>query len=214
MKSRSETDGLPKEALAQQSYERQQAWTALCRLRGDRYASCRLSNYEVTTDKQKAVLERLTDYRDDLREFVKAGRGVVMFGPAGTGKDHLLMALAGAAIVREGLTVGWQNAMDWFGAIRDSFDGHRQEADLVDELSRPDVLLLSDPLPPFGKLTDFQANMLLRVVDKRYSMLRPTWITINCKSRAEAVERMGVQIVDRLSHDAVVCFCDWESYRK
>jgi hypothetical protein len=45
-------------------------------------------------------------------------------------------------------------------------------------------------------------------------MRRPTWVTINTKGRAEAIGRMGAQIVDRLSHDAVVCFCNWESYRQ
>jgi DNA replication protein DnaC len=205
---------LAEEALAQQRYDREQQRQALGRLRGVRYAGCSLSNFEATTDAQQAVLGRLTDYRDNLRENVKAGVGVVWFGAAGGGKDHLMMALANAAIVREGLSVGWHNVMDWFGEVRDSFDGDRKEAKLIGDLSSPDVLMLSDPLPPFGKLTDFQANMLFRVVDKRYSMRRPTWVTVNTKGRAEAIDRMGAQIVDRLSHDAVVCFCDWPSYRQ
>ena len=201
------------EALADQGDKRQQQWQALCRLRGERYAECRLSNYEATTDKQQAVLRRLMAYRDSLWESVKAGRNIMLFGPAGTGKDHLLMALAGAAIANEGFSVEWRSVMDWFGDVRDSFDSDQQESQLVLGLCRPDILMLSDPLPPLGNLTPFQANMLFRVVDRRYSMLKPTWVTVNCKSGGEAVERMTKQIVDRLSHDAVALFCDWESYR-
>ena len=124
-----------------------------------------------------------------------------------------MMALAGFAIRREGFSVRWQNGLDWYGDVRDSFDGDTKEAQLVSRLSNPDILMLSDPIPPTGSLTPFQANMLLRVVDRRYSMEKPTWVTINCKNDSEAVARMGKQIVDRLSHDAVALFCDWESYR-
>ena len=200
-------------AAEETSRKRQQRWDALCKARGERYASCRLSNYEVTSDKQRHVLNCLTDYRDNMQEYIKASRGIVLFGPVGTGKDHLLMALAGAAIVTEGLSVRWQNGMDWFGDVRDSFDSQVTERDLVLSLSYPDILMLSDPLPPIGNLSSFQANMLLRVIDRRYSMGKPTWVTVNCESDKEAVKRMGIQIVDRLSHDAVALFCDWESYR-
>lgn len=56
--------------------------------------------------------------------------------------------------------------------------------------------------------------MLFDLVDARYSRRKPAWVTLNCASRTEAEERIGVQVVDRLAHDALVVTCNWPSYRK
>ncbi len=56
--------------------------------------------------------------------------------------------------------------------------------------------------------------MMFRIVDKRYRENRPTWLTLNVSSGAEAAERIGVQTYDRLRHSAMGLFCNWPSYRK
>ena len=123
------------------------------------------------------------------------------------------MSVALAAI-KAGFNVIWQNGMDLFGDIRDAIDKGDAERALVSKLVSPDVLYLSDPLPPVGKLTDFQAAMLFRVLDGRYSRKRPTWVTVNVSSGAEMDERMGPQNGDRLRDGALAIFCDWPSHRR
>lgn len=182
--------------------------------RGKRYLNCTLKEFEATTTEQAAAVKRLTSYCKDMEANIADGVGVVLLGPSGTGKDHLLAAIMRAAVMVYGKSVKWENGMDLFGAVRDRMDTDKTEADWVKSMCRPDVLALSDPLPPFGPLSQFQANMLFRVVDGRYSRNRPTWITLNCAGRKEAEERMGAQIVDRLAHGAVVVVCNWPSYRK
>jgi DNA replication protein DnaC len=108
----------------------------------------------------------------------------------------------------------WVNGMDLFGRIRDRIQRGEEERDLIRGLVKPDVLAISDPLPPFGALTEFQATMLFRVLDERYSRRRPVWVTVNVANRAEFEERMGVQLVDRLIDGALVVYCNWKSYRE
>lgn len=182
--------------------------------RGERYLDCTLANFEVEHEQQKIAVHRLNNYAENMVDCVRDGESIVIFGPAGTGKDHLLAAMMRAAILRYGLGVRWENGMDLFGDIRDRMDTDRPEADLVRSLCHPDILALSDPLPPFGPLTPFQANMLFRVIDGRYSKGKPTWVTLNCASGEEAESRMGVQMVDRLRHGALTIFANWPSYRK
>ncbi len=193
--------------------QRAHAWDKLIKSRGERYRECLLGNYDVTCEKQEAVVNELQVYGEHISVNTRVGRGIVLFGPAGTGKDHLLMALARVAITND-LDAGWKNGMDFFASVRDSFGNDDQrEAELVDQLTKPTILILSDPLPPSGPLTDFQRNVLFRAIDKRYCHLKPTWVTLNCTGRTEADDRMGAQIMDRLVHDSLRLFCDWESYR-
>ena len=181
---------------------------------GKRYADCTLDNFEATCPAQEQVLAKLRDYVSDIRANVDRCRGLVLFGPAGTGKDHLLVGAAKEAI-SAGVYVEWKNGRDLCGQFRDAIKGEsiRSEGGLLRDLEAPDVLILSDPVPPTGRLTEYQGDVMFRLVDARYRELKPTWATLNVAGGSEADDRLGSQIVDRLKHDALALFCDWPSYR-
>lgn len=180
---------------------------ALVASAGQRYRNCTLESFECKSPQQRKVVGALTDY---LRG--EENGNVILFGPVGTGKDHLAFALCKSA-VKAGRTVSWINGQKWFGIVRDAMDTDKSEASLIADLSRPDVLCLSDPLPPVGPLTQFQATMLYRLVDARYAKGLPTICTINVANDAEADERMGAATWDRLTHDAWKLNCAWPTYR-
>jgi DNA replication protein DnaC len=188
-------------------------WRAFIRDRGERYSDCRLNNFDQSHDAQKRAVADLTDYCRNVTDRIADGDGVVLFGPKGTGKDHLIVALCRQAIL-SGQRVVWQNGMDLFGDIRDAMDGGEAERALVHRLVSPDVLYLSDPLPPVGNLSEFQASMLFRILDGRYSRRRPLWVTVNVASGSELDVRMGPQNGDRIRDGATAIHCDWPSYRR
>lgn len=204
---------LQQEAVA----ERYWRHATMLRQLGRRYAACRLSNFAIADgpegERQSAVVGRLRTYAENMRTELEAGNGILLFGPSGTGKDHLLVAMATAAIIRYGRDVRWASGMEFFGQVRDAMDSGESEHALISHYTRPEVLILSDPLPPFGDLTPHQAAMLYRVIDGRYRERRPTWVSLNVRDRAEAEKRMGVPIVDRLRDGALAMPCDWSSYR-
>lgn len=175
---------------------------------GQRYRNCTLENFECKNPQQRRVVAALTEYLN-----AGATQNVILYGPVGTGKDHLAFALCKAAI-KAGRYARWVNGQAWFGAIRDAMDTERSESSMMNELSRPEVLCLSDPLPPVGPLNQFQTTMLYRLVDARYSKGLPTICTINVAADAEADERMGAATWDRLTHGAWKLHCEWETYRK
>lgn len=177
---------------------------------GLRYARCEFANFEQRTD---AHVKAVATLQSACRRLTKTSGGILFVGPPGAGKDHLAAAAAGYAIRKHGLSVSWINGVEWYARQRDRINGPGTEAAEVAKLVAPDVLLISDPIPPDTALTSYQAQMLYQVVDRRYRNLKATWATVNAKNKSDLASRLTGPIADRLNHDAAVIQCWWESYR-
>jgi len=179
---------------------------------GERYKSCRLDNFEVSTDSQGGVVASLRRFVADLDVNLKEGCGIVLYGPPGVGKDHLLVGMA-HKVVMAGRNVKWTNGMDLFAERRDSIRRESSEKDLLKEYERPDVLVISDPVPPWGELKEGQAEFLFRLIDWRYRRLKPIFVSANFEDADDAKTRIGSQVIDRLKHGSLCLHCNWPSYR-
>lgn len=186
----------------------------LMRQAGERYKGCRLETFEATTPYQNRVLNMMREYVGSIDVRRRNREGLVLYGPVGTGKDHLAYAVSVTAIV-SGLSVWWLNGQSWFGQIRDAIDSAAtSEASIIAFVAKPDFAVISDPLPPVGQLSQHQATMLYRAIDARYSAGKPTIVTVNVANDDEADNRMGAPTWDRIGHGAWKVFCNWPSYRK
>lgn len=200
---------------------RREGWAKWDRLRqqlGQRYADCRLSSFELYSDEehkrqQVKVIDALRAYGEHMEKSVRRGKGIVLYGPPGTGKDHLLAAMMQRACWHN-LDVAWRNGMDFYAERRDAISAERLERDLIGDFVRPDVLCISDPVPPWGTLTEGQVEFLFRVVDARYRQCKPVWVSANFQEGKEAESRIGPQVVDRLRDGALALHCNWPSFRK
>lgn len=195
---------------------RQSAWGTFLGNQMAAYGECTLENYETNSAQQSEVKKQLISYRETIHERVDSGEGILLYGPSGTGKDHLAIGVIRAAVLEFDMTALRINGQEWFGDIRDMIgaSSDKRERDEINRLSGPDMLLISDPLPPIGPLSQHQATMLYRVVCKRYEMSKPTVVTVNVKDGTEAGERMGVAVWDRMKDRAWVAPCNWPSHRK
>lgn len=188
-------------------------WTMWKYVRGNRYSNCRLTNYVTQTDAQQEALEKCKRFAASIRQRYVDGNGVVLFGPRGTGKDHLMTGLVHEAC-RAGLHPKWVNGVELYAEVRSTWqDSSKSEGELLLDYKRCGILVISDPLPPTGPLTDFQQQVLFRIIDYRYAHSSPTWVTVNVASRSELDERMGAAAADRIIDGAMCVFCNWPSYR-
>jgi len=191
-----------------------ECWRLLVASAGRRYEHCTLSNYQAETPAQRRVVAALATYGDDMRARAANGQNVILYGPSGTGKDHLLCGLARRAIWEYGLCVHRISGPALFRVLRDAIDSKAAESRVLAPCRTADVLLLSDPLPPTGNLTDWQAAVLYDVVDYRYGRKAPIWCALNVADAAEANRRLTPAILDRLRDGALVLNCHWRSWRK
>ncbi|MBN2024968.1 MAG: ATP-binding protein [Pirellulales bacterium] len=194
--------------------QRKAAWDRFIARRGVRYTECRLANFEVNCELQREHLAALRRYAEELRQRVTQGDGLILFGPSGTGKDHLLVAMCRVAIKTHNIAVVWRGGASLHREFRECIEANDSGGGLIRDLAEAAVLYLSDPVPPGQALTAYQSSTLFEVIDRRYSNCKPTWISVNVASGKEADERLGAAIVDRLRHGALTFHCDWPSYRK
>lgn len=184
---------------------------AMLEKRGVRYRDCTFSNYECEHRGQREIVEKLQDYAASIEENLRAGRNIVFFGPKGTGKDHLIIATAKACMMQARAVTHWINGPDLLAKFRhEAMSGSEWTRSCEEKAT---ILAVSDILPPTGALSESQKHYLFKLIDDRYSHMRPTWLTLNVASGEEAEERLGPQVVDRLRHDALTLFCNWPSYR-
>lgn len=212
------------QARREQECERQKnqkRWKDLLKEMGPRHVQKKLKDrvaYGTPEEqaRQDAVFNHVSEFGRNLKANIQTGRNLVLYGSRGTGKDFCVSNLLGMAVAYHGFQAGWQSGMRMYRAVRDSMrkDSRTSEQEIIDDLSRHPLLVISDPLPPVGNLTPFQAETLLTILDERYRFNRPTWITINVSDRAEFEARMGSLAVDRLLEDATALYFDWPSFRQ
>jgi DNA replication protein DnaC len=176
----------------------------------------RFETYKAASNEQIAALHAARNYAGSLDTRILQGEGLVLFGPVGTGKDHLACAIANSALRRRDCSASWVSCMDWFGRLRDNIADEKSEAVEISALCRPTILILSDPLGPVeaSVLSPYQASLLYRVIDRRRRQKKLTIVTLNVHGDAEADRRLGAPVWDRLCENAWKVKCAWETFRR
>ena len=193
---------------------RQRAYSILVKHRGERYADCTFESFKIYDDVQRAAWERLQSFGRSMPSFVADGGGVVLYGKEGTGKDHLLLALAKVAILDHGYDVRFTHGLNLYGELRNAIHEHCSEQEVLDRYIKPQILILSDPIPPKGEASRYGIESLQRILDARYRELRSTWVSINATGREGAEDILTEPLVDRLTHGSGSILCNWPSYRE
>ena len=168
--------------------------------------------YETNHDRrQPVVLEAVRTWADEFDPDESADN-LLLWGAVGTGKDHLALAAVRTVLKHHAISCWWQNGRDLAAEWRNCIDGGGERG-LMATLTKRTLLVLSDPLPPFEGLSNYQADMLYRVVRARTDNGLATICTLNVSSDQEADDRMGAPTWDRLTQDAWKIHCSWPTHR-
>lgn len=170
-------------------------------------------SFKCDRQDQSRVLNRLKSYAATINNNISAGRNMILYGPVGTGKDHLLAALLYAA-ADACIASKWVNGLDLYGSWRDQIDAGTSESEMVKRFAEYPVLAISDPIPPAGTPSAWNVGQLYRIVDARYRAMRPMWLTLNSAGDSDSESALSAPVFDRLKHNAEIIECRWPSYRE
>jgi len=206
----------------QEARERAERITASWNQTAGRFSACRFERFEIHgTPEEQAAQQRIVSALSsrDVMRMAEDGQNLLFVGPPGSGKDHLMHALAWRALHQlDGRIITRNEAalrQQLKKAVMESADS---EAALLRQLIDTRLLLISDPVPTGGKeLSDFQADSLYHVVDQRWTSKRPIWATLNLPVEAmrdAAITSLTAPVWDRLKDGALIVVCNWQSFRK
>jgi DNA replication protein DnaC len=183
---------------------------------GPRYAGATLDNYDTSAPGQLAVVNQLCGLQKTGLAWCREGGGLVLYGPEGTGKDHLQFAMLRHAVVECGYRAMWRDGLRLQDEIRRAIRDDK-EPELRSSLSGPHILAISDPLPPKAedgaKLNEWNLGWLRDVLDRRYRAKKSTWITFNGASTNDLKAVLTPQLTARLVDDSICIRCNWPSHR-
>lgn len=157
---------------------------------------------------------------------IRAGEAPSLYiaGPIGTGKTMLASCLA-LDLIRCGKSVLWSNVGDLLRSLRATFGSKEQnEESVIDRFAHASILVLDD----LGKErpTEWAAEQLFAIFNRRYDYGKPTIITTNY-SGSDLIKRLTPKpditgyaddttaraIVDRLRGTASTIILDGDSKR-
>ncbi len=162
-----------------------------------RFVEKRFETFRTDTDEQAAFLATAQAYVEHWPDYRADGRGLLVMGPAGTGKTHMLAAIANEIMGRYRRQVVYTSAPKLIMAVKESYrrDADRSEREVYASYTAPDLLCVDEFGRGFG--TDGERTMLFEVINARYEAMKPTIIASNLTAGAMH-EAYGDAVFSRL----------------
>jgi DNA replication protein DnaC len=148
------------------------------------------------TEIEPAIVAATRRYAASIEDQLDAGRGLWFMGPPGTGKTTLAMLVSQAAL-KAGRSVAIYSLPRLLNEIRDTHRAERSHVNLLDRLTRVDLLHIDDV--GAERTTDWVLEELYSIVNGRYEDQRSMVITTNILDRTALCEQVTERTVSRLT---------------
>lgn len=129
--------------------------------------------FEADDGKDERTMKAMRSYVEHFPEFKKQGKGLLLYGPCGTGKTF-----AAACVVNALLNKGYPCLMTNFARITNTVSGmYEGKQEYLDSLNKYTLLVLDD----LGaeRSTEYMSEMVFNIIDARYRANLPMIITSN-----------------------------------
>lgn len=143
-----------------------------------------------------------------LKDYMKGGGSIVLYGSNGTGKTHLGYASLRHQIM-QGIDAKYVLAPDLFDEVRESFSSHSIKRTISKYASYP-YLVIDEVDKTYGSNTEFVA--MYRIINRRHEEMLHTVLITNA-NRVGLQDVLGSSVLDRLGGDGKIIELKGDSYR-
>ena len=149
-------------------------------------------------EKMKALLEGVQPWMSRWQAGVQGSagpRGLVLHGPVGRGKTHLLVGVLRELVFEHGAVVRFVEFSRLLGMLKEGYSRGQGDSELLTELAEVPVLAI-DELGK-GRLTDWELAIIDEIISRRYNAMRCTLATTNYEPKpATGVRDVNLAMVD------------------
>lgn len=177
---------------------------------GRRYVGATFETFEQPTDAHVKAFAAVAQFAAKIGAGQALAGNLVLCGPVGAGKDHLL--IAAGRYLRD--TIGVAPVFTFGANLYAEVIGSRWDDAKIRRYANCQLLIVSDPVGAERRIGRHQAEILYRIVNDRNVALLPTWVSVNATNQADAIDRLGDAITDRLRDGAVIVPMPLASYRQ
>jgi DNA replication protein DnaC len=177
-----------------------------------RFVDRAFDGYRATAAGQRIALGVCRAFAESWPDKLASGASLVLTGGPGTGKTHLACAVANAVMESHLSAAAFGTVATLLRHIKDTYrkDATRSEQDAIDDLVRPDLLIVDEVGVQVG--SEHEKLLMFEVLNCRYQECRPT-ILISNLSATDLEAFLGQRVMDRYRECGSVLAFDWPSYR-
>lgn len=145
--------------------------------------------------KRRALLEGVNPWLEAFDPARRDNRGLVLHGPVGRGKTHLLVGILRELVFAHGVVVRFVEFSRLLGQLKERYSRGQGDTQLLGELAEVPVLAI-DELGK-GRVTDWELAIIDEVISRRYNAMRTTLATTNYAPRvASGIRDVNLAVVD------------------
>jgi len=179
-----------------------------------RYSDKTLEHYDPRTPRQGEAKAYLMNYRD---AFSPNAKGVLLYGPTGVGKTHLVTSTIRYLTLEKGFSAKFVDFFALLQQIRATFTEGGSEAEIIARLDEPQVLVI-DELGK-GRATEWERTVVDSLIATRYNSGKTVFVTTNYEVDTKngvpgLAERVGPRVMSRLHEMCEFFLIDGDDYRQ